>query len=144
MTNKPVIVTNDIWSTVIHDMTRRRQFGITKYGTTLSTNTRGRDPIQNAYEEALDLTVYLKQALLVARGEQEEIISVRLQAASLTEKEREVLLLISRGLSNAEIAGTLSKSKDTVRNQVSAVLRKMNVRTRTEAVLYAVRVGLLQ
>ncbi len=48
---------------VMEDMQFRRQHGITKYGTELLTHN-GRDALVDAYQEALDLVVYLKQELM--------------------------------------------------------------------------------
>jgi hypothetical protein len=48
---------------LVMDLVRRRDFGIAKYGTPLRTNN-GRDHIKDAYQEALDLMVYLKAASL--------------------------------------------------------------------------------
>jgi DNA-binding NarL/FixJ family response regulator len=60
----------------------------------------------------------------------------------LTEREREVLELIARGLSNAEIARRLVVSPKTVRNQVSSVFSKLQVSDRAEAIVRARRAGL--
>ncbi|MGZ8981939.1 MAG: alpha/beta fold hydrolase [Burkholderiaceae bacterium] len=54
---------------------------------------------------------------------------------SLTRAERDVLQLIVQGLDNRAIAGQLGKSEKTVRNQVSAILDKLDVRTRAEAIV---------
>lgn len=51
-----------IWDLVIKDMVNRDKLGRKKYGTPLQPNN-GRDALQDAYEEALDLVVYLRQAL---------------------------------------------------------------------------------
>lgn len=60
----------------------------------------------------------------------------------LTEREREVLSLIARGMSNAQIADTFVLSLKTVRNHVSNVLTKLGVPTRAEAIVVAREAGL--
>ncbi|MFA5308663.1 MAG: response regulator transcription factor [Dehalococcoidales bacterium] len=60
----------------------------------------------------------------------------------LTERETEVLRLIARGLSNADIADKLYLSEGTVRNHVSAILAKLGVADRTRAAVLAIQHGL--
>jgi NarL family two-component system response regulator LiaR len=57
----------------------------------------------------------------------------------LTEREREVLLLMVEGLNNTQIAGRLVVSPSTIKSHVSSILAKMGVTSRTEAVALAVR-----
>jgi DNA-binding NarL/FixJ family response regulator len=64
--------------------------------------------------------------------------------ASLTRRESEVLQLLTAGMRNAEIAAHLVVSSRTVDHHVSALLAKLNVRTRSEAVTAAIRLGLVQ
>ncbi|MAK70907.1 MAG: DNA-binding response regulator [Idiomarinaceae bacterium] len=61
----------------------------------------------------------------------------------LTDKELAVLRLVAAGLSNQEIAESLFKSTGTVKNQVSSLMAKLEVRDRTRAVLKAIELGLL-
>jgi NarL family two-component system response regulator LiaR len=60
----------------------------------------------------------------------------------LSERELEVLRLIAHGLSNQEIADKLIVGEATVRSHVSAILRKLQLASRTQAALYALREGL--
>jgi DNA-binding NarL/FixJ family response regulator len=61
--------------------------------------------------------------------------------AALTPREAEVLRLIARGHSNAEIAGELFVGAETVKTHVGSVLAKIGVRDRTQAVIFAYEAG---
>ena len=65
------------------------------------------------------------------------------EGAALTPRELEVLRFVARGLSNREIAELLAISPHTVKYHLAAVLDKMGVRSRTEAVSLGIRRGLV-
>lgn len=59
----------------------------------------------------------------------------------LTERELDVLRLLAKGMTNAEIASALYLSEGTVRNHISAILEKLGVSDRTQAAIVAIRHG---
>jgi len=64
-------------------------------------------------------------------------------AAAFTPREREVLALLARGLSNRDIAEALEISAHTAKFHVNSILQKLGVERRTEAVVRAARMGLV-
>lgn len=67
----------------------------------------------------------------------------RIPSLELTPREKEVLVCITQGRSNREIADELNIAEKTVRMHVSAVLEKMGARDRTQATIYAIQRGLV-
>lgn len=63
---------------------------------------------------------------------------------SLTDREVDILRLVATGLSNKEIAQELVIGEKTVKTHVSNILAKLNIRSRTQAALYAASIGLVE
>jgi len=64
--------------------------------------------------------------------------------ALLTKREREILTLVADGNSNRNIAKKLDISEQTIKNHVSAIMRKLNTNDRAHAVVLAIRRGLIR
>jgi DNA-binding NarL/FixJ family response regulator len=79
----------------------------------------------------------LEKMLHKSSPSQPETLDILSQLAELSRREREVLNLIATGASNREIAAKLYISSKTVKNHVTSILSKLNLRDRTQAALLA-------
>jgi predicted ATPase/DNA-binding CsgD family transcriptional regulator len=110
----------------------------------------GEDDLRRSHEELLRLGAHTPAAIVARRLRERGARNLprgprpatRDNPAQLTARELEVLEHVAQGLTNAEIAELLVLSEKTVGHHVSAILRKLNVRTRREAGAEALRLGL--
>jgi DNA-binding NarL/FixJ family response regulator len=79
---------------------------------------------------------------LFARGRNSQAVRLASQLQLLSEREQQVLSLIARGQSNTEIAADLHISDHTVKTHVVSILRKLSLRDRVHAVIFAYESGL--
>ena len=103
-----------------------------------------RRAVRNAAQRVVDYDPQLieqaKSALF--RPLEEPQIYLEDKSIQLTQREREVLVLLGHGLSNRKIAARLNLSEKTVRNCVSEILSKLGLHNRTQAALWAREQGL--
>lgn len=114
------------------DIYRALQAGAMAY---LTKDTSGEEVI-NAIQSVYRYLRYLPRVAL-------DRLAERMPAVELTPREREVLLCITQGRSNREIADELGIAEKTVRIHVSSMLDKIGVRDRTQATIYALQRGLV-
>jgi DNA-binding CsgD family transcriptional regulator len=111
-------------------------------GLPLATVVGSQAPLETIVDEGVALA-----ARLAERRDPElplaEISGSAVHSYGLTQREREVLLLLAEGRSNPEIATALFISHRTVRNHVTNILTKLRVESRTAAATFAVRHGLV-
>ncbi|HIY23043.1 MAG TPA: response regulator transcription factor [Candidatus Brachybacterium merdigallinarum] len=81
--------------------------------------------------------------LRAIRADPPSVTGPQVPAPALTEREIDVLRLVAEGYANREIARMLHLAEGTVKNHLSSILQKMGARDRTNAVLRALREGLL-
>jgi DNA-binding NarL/FixJ family response regulator len=94
---------------------------------------------QSLISPAMASKLLTEFATLVKRDDRQQVPAPR-----LTDRELEVLRLVARGLNNKEVAKQLFISENTVKNHVRNILEKLQLHSRMEAVVYAVREKLLE
>lgn len=99
-----------------------------------------REAIMEALQEVLSGEIYVPEAFDES-GQSDEENSIRTRIDSLTPQQRVVLGHLVAGRLNKQIAHELNVSMTTVKAHVSAILQKMNVFSRTQAVILANRIG---
>jgi len=97
------------------------------------------DAIRSAHKGYTQLSPGLFKKAFSQRSEPSTnpISSAKLELAELTPREREVLSLIATGASNREISEILCITEKTVKNHVSSILSRLNLRDRTQAAVFA-------
>jgi DNA-binding NarL/FixJ family response regulator len=100
------------------------------------------EAIRSAYKGNVQLHPDISAALLNQLAPSEKTVNepVRSELSdTLTPRELEVLKLLTKGMSNREIASALTVAEKTVKTHVSSILSKLNLADRTQAALYAVQ-----
>jgi DNA-binding NarL/FixJ family response regulator len=107
---------------------------------TIRRVSKGEHPINESLTNRPKLAEHVLQQFqeLSMRNEAEAFIS------PLTPREIEILEYIAQGFLNKQIAAELGISEQTIKNHVTSILRKLNANARTEAVVVAIRQGLIK
>ena len=88
-------------------------------------------------------TVFVDKEVYITPTDEKEINESKLKKLSLSNREYEVLQLLAKGYSNADIAETLFLSISTVKSHVSHLFVKMDVRSRTQTIEKAKRLKII-
>jgi two-component system, NarL family, response regulator DegU len=107
---------------------------------TIRRVARGEHPINESLTNRPKLAEHVLQQFqeLSSKSEAEAFIS------PLTPREIEILEFIAKGYLNKQIAAELGISEQTIKNHVTSILRKLNANARTEAVVVAIKQGLIK
>jgi len=100
----------------------------------------GAETIRTAIENVLAGEVWVPPDLDLDAEEESEVASMVAKMATLTPQQVRVLMMLREGLLNKQIAYELSVSEATVKAHVSAILQKLNVESRTQAVIAASKI----
>jgi DNA-binding NarL/FixJ family response regulator len=111
------------------------------------TGVAGVEDIERAYDErdifaCMEKQTFDRQAFLRIVREARAAAGTGRELAHLTRREREVLELVARGLSNKEIAETLVITTNTVKRHLKAIFEKLEVHTRAAAAARAISAGM--
>ena len=93
--------------------------------------------MKNAVQSVLNGSLWVPDGLDLANGEPSEQSDLAQRLTTLTPQQVRVLMLLREGLLNKQIAYELSVSEATIKAHVSAILQKLNVDSRTQAVIAA-------
>ena len=102
--------------------------------------TLGVEAMRNAIARVLEGGVWTPPDVDLKAGTDAETADLMARLATLTPQQVRVLMMLSEGLLNKQIAYNLSVSEATVKAHVSAILQKLNVESRTQAVIAAAKI----
>jgi DNA-binding NarL/FixJ family response regulator len=106
--------------------------------------TLGIEPMRAAVARVLEGGIWTPPDVDMATGSDAETANLMARLASLTPQQVRVLMMLSEGLLNKQIAYELGVSEATVKAHVSAILQKLGVESRTQAVIAAAKIELGQ
>jgi len=99
------------------------------------------DEIRDAVRKVLEGDIWISPDIDLSRVDDSESAQIAERMATLTPQQVRVLMMLGEGLLNKQIAYELSVSEATVKAHVSAILQKLNVESRTQAVIAASRMN---
>lgn len=104
---------------------------------------RSEEQLSQAIQEVLEDSSWFGRAVMERLANLKAGAVSPGEVADLTEREREVLVLLAQGFDNAQIAARMGIGKATVRNYASRIYSKLNLKSRAEAVVWARERGLV-
>ena len=101
----------------------------------------GVDTLRDAIKRVMDGDVWVPPDTDLAAGADPEMAKLRDRLVTLTPQQVRVLMMLSQGLLNKQIAYELGVSEATIKAHVSAILQKLGVESRTQAVIAAAKIA---
>jgi len=101
----------------------------------------GVDTLRDAIKKVMDGEVWVPADTDLAAGADPEMTKLRDRLVTLTPQQVRVLMMLSQGLLNKQIAYELGVSEATIKAHVSAILQKLGVESRTQAVIAAAKIA---
>jgi DNA-binding NarL/FixJ family response regulator len=113
--------------------------GVTVYG----SKTLDQDDIKAVIRQAFKCTIFHARNLNAPAASEADHESLEEDGASLTRREKEVVRLVAQGMTNAQIAGQMWITEETVKFHLSNTYRKIGVKNRTQASRWVAEHGLI-
>lgn len=114
-----------------------RPMGVCGIARNISARRQTEQHLKQAIREVIDDATWFAQSVLEKMTQVSSTRSPSIMASDLTDREREVIEMIAKGMKNNQIAKDLGLSYATVRNYVARIYGKLDVHSRAEAVIWA-------
>ncbi len=118
-------------------------YGASGYLLKDSSSEKIYEAIKGAYSGNVVVNPEIANMMLKENNNNKDIIQNDISGFKLSEKEMEIIKLVAEGLTNKEISDELFLAQGTVKNNISTILSKLDLRDRTQIAIFAFKKGLM-